>query len=765
MWHVRLADDHAVAGIAADLGLPLPLARVLWTRGYRDPASARDFLELRDGLGSVAWPLEAPSLVKAVGRIKQAVAAGERIGLYGDYDCDGVTSAAILYRYLSRGLKADVQPRLPDRFKDGYGVHPQAVDQLHEQGCKLIVTCDNGISAHAAATRARELGLDMIVTDHHMVGATLPDAYALVHPQIDFPEFKDLCGAGVAFLLCIALEGGLTPNLEWFLDLAALGTIADVVPLTGINRAIVWAGLGRMRQDKVLPGVRALAEVAEVPLARIGTRDLGFGLCPRLNAAGRLETPDIGFQLLITNDRNAARQLAERLDAVNQERRALNTELEGEVLALVEAEVDVEHQPFIVLGGEKFHHGIVGIVAGRVAEKYRTPVLLFAPNEDGTWRGSGRSPAGFHLYEALAACSEHLAGFGGHAQAAGCRVARDGLPALREALNRYVSDSGWGRPKAERWLDALLPFGEGDGDLLAAVEKLEPFGHKHEAPVFGLLDARVAGVRTRNDHLFLMVDDGDRIEEVIAWGQADRAPQVEDRLHVAYVPKWNTFRGETRIQRVASHFSAAPATAPIDLASEAVRLRPRAEVLDQRRKRWRPVLEASADTVGFYAEAEPAEGVWLRAGQPIPGGLSQIVCLDVPADAETWRSLAAGAPTVVLAWEGLAGASLEPETLQAVYRHLADKTGLELFLAIEKAPVPLAEAQAAIGIFREAGLVASAGGAWKLLAPPDGPIGLPRLEAYQAYRQARAFQERLDRAPLEEARRLAHLDPVEAPAV
>ncbi|MBM3274668.1 MAG: DHH family phosphoesterase, partial [Candidatus Sericytochromatia bacterium] len=292
MWHLRPADDQLVRQVAAEVDLPIPVARALVARGFGSAAAVSEFLGLRDGLKGFEWPLEAPSIRKAAARIRQAVDAGERIGLYGDYDCDGVTSAAILYRYLSRGLKADVYPRLPDRFKDGYGVHPQAVDQLHAQGCKVILTCDNGISAHGAAARAQDLAMDMIVTDHHTVGSTLPAAYALVHPQIEFPAFKDLCGAGVAFLLCIALEGGLSERLESFLDLVAMGTIADVVPLSGVNRAIVWAGLERMRRDAVHPGTRALAEVASVNLAKIGTRDLAFSLCPRLNAAGRLETPD-----------------------------------------------------------------------------------------------------------------------------------------------------------------------------------------------------------------------------------------------------------------------------------------------------------------------------------------------------------------------------------------------------------------------------------------------------------------------------------------
>lgn len=758
MWHLKPADDQAAGRIAAELSVPLAIARVLYTRGHHDPAGARGFVEARDGLHGIEWPIAAPGVQKAVDRIKRAAAAGEKIGLYGDYDCDGVTSAAILYRYLSRGLKADVQPRLPDRFKDGYGLHPQAVDMLHGLGCKVVVTCDNGVSAHAAAARARELGVDLIVTDHHTVGATLPDAYALVHPQVEFPEFKDLCGAGVAFLLTIALEGGLTERLESFLDLVAMGTVADVVPVGGVNRAIVWAGLQRMRAGKLHPGTRALAEVAGVALERLGTRDLGFSLCPRLNAAGRLETPDIGFQLLTTNDRNQAAALAQKLDQVNQDRRALGADLESRVLAIIEEQVDVEAQPFIVLGHADFHHGIMGIVAGRVAERYRTPVLLFSPNEDGTWRGSGRSPAGFHLYEALAACSDKLIGFGGHAQAAGCKVASGGLDTLRESLGAYVQDTGWSRPKDEKWLDALLPFDQATGDLLAALEILEPHGHKHESPAFGLLDAGVAGVRVRNDHLFLMLDDGERIEEVIAWGQADRAPRAGDRLHLSYQARWNTYRGETKIQRVAAAFDVAPAALPVEIQIQAVRPRHDTRLVDMRRKPWRGVAgDVDPAAVGFYDDVEPALGVWLRPDRPIQPGLEQVVCLQVPADAEMWRSLVAAAPVVVMAWESLDGADLHPETLAAVYRHLEGRTGLELFTAVEKAPVPLAEAQAAVGIFREAGLLGKAGGGWKLFAPPDGPIGLEQLAAYQKYRLARAFRAKLDRASVPDARELGGL--------
>ncbi|MBU6428574.1 MAG: single-stranded-DNA-specific exonuclease RecJ, partial [Cyanobacteria bacterium REEB65] len=634
MWHLRQVDDSLVLRLAAELSLPLAVARVAFLRvsqllGSADPQTVRDFLNARSDLGELRRPVAVPAMERAVSRIRQAVASGERIGLYGDYDCDGVTSAAILYRYLSRGLNAKVQPRLPDRFRDGYGIHSAAVEQLANSGCTVVITCDNGVSAHAAALRAKELGVDLIVTDHHHVPANLPDAYAIVHPQVAFPEYRDLCGAGVAFLLVIALEGGLTERLESFLDLVAMGTIADMVPLSGPNRALVWAGLQQLRKAKCHPGTKALAEIAQVALDQVSTRDLGFSFGPRLNAAGRLETPDIGFQLLITNDRNEARALAAKLDQVNLDRRERNSDLEARVLSLVEAEVDVARTPFIVLGREDFHHGLVGLVAGRLAERYRTPVLLFSPNGDGTWRGSGRSPQGLHLYEALEACSEHLIAFGGHAQAAGCRVREEGLDALRDALNRHLVDIGWQRPSGDRWLDAELPFAQANAALLDALELLEPCGQQNQPPALGLLGARVVGLQIKNQrHVFMQLDDGESICEVIAWGEADRAPKAGDRVNLQYRLQWNSFRGEVKLQRIAEKdFEVLPALAPEPSRSHAFRIE------DARRSGYAGDL--TAEGVAVYAHHEPPGGVWLAPDEPLPGGLTTLVCLDIPSDLAT----------------------------------------------------------------------------------------------------------------------------------
>lgn len=748
MWHLRPADQNQVEALATTLGLPRPLARVLALRGYGDPADARAFLASRDDLAPFRTPVDAPAMQKAVARIRKAVDGKERIGLYGDYDCDGVTSSAILYRYIARGLGADIQPRLPDRFVDGYGLHPTAVDQLADKGCKVILTCDNGISAFAAAKRARERGVDLVVTDHHQVGSTLPDAYALVHPQIEFPEFRDLCGAGVAFLFVIALEGGLTPRLEWFLDLVALGTVGDVVPVNGPNRALLWAGIQRMRRGLAHPGVKALAAAADLDLSRVSARDLGFTLCPRLNAPGRIDTPDAGFKLLSCNDRTETAALAKELQEANIERRTLSKTLETTVLKHLETTWDLEQAPFIALGRDDFHHGIMGLVASRIVERFRGPAMLFSQNDDGTWRGSGRSPDGFHLYEALNACSDYLLGFGGHANAAGCRVAADRLPGLQTALNDHLRATGWQRKQPEIWLDAELPFGEAGAGLLEALERLEPFGQKHPAPIFGLLRAKVLTATVKSEkHVFLDLDDGETITELKGWNMASKGLAVGDWVQIAYRAEWNTWKDQTRLQFVAEALEqVAPGAAP---PSRQVVY---AALEDRRKAGW--LASAATELVGLYAHEEPAAEPWLKPGSAIPAGLDVIVCFDVPADLETWRSLILSAPKVVLAWKGLDGPELDPETLLAVYAHLEGKSGTDLFAAVEKAPVPLPEAQAAIRIFREAGVLVAAGG-WRLLAPPESPIGLAGLDAYRKHRSARAFRERLVSATPDEALELA----------
>ncbi|MEB3220946.1 MAG: single-stranded-DNA-specific exonuclease RecJ [Candidatus Sericytochromatia bacterium] len=570
VWGVRPADAGEVAAIRDATGVPLAVARVLWLRGYRTPAVAQAFLAAREGLGWLT-PLETPGMKRAVARIRQAVDRQEPFVIYGDYDCDGVTSTALLYRYLARGLGARCTAYLPDRFKDGYGVTAAAIERIAAQGIKLVLTCDNGISATSAAEAARRLGVEIVVTDHHQPPEVLPDVAAIVHPALEFPHLRDVAGVGVALLFVVALEGGFTPRLAHFLDLACIGTIGDVVPLDGPNRSLVWAGLERFRQSRHrFPGLGALATVAKTPMASVRAEDVAFQLVPRLNAAGRLETPDVGFQLLTTNDREEAAAHAERLDVINRERRELSAELQAAIFAELDASWDLEAEPFIVLADSRYHHGITGIIAGRIKDRYRVPVMLFSGHGDGPWKGSGRSPEGLHLYEALHGAREHLMGFGGHAQAAGCATLAASLPAVRQSLNDHVRAVGWQRPPDAVTLDAELTFLEADATLLDALDLLEPFGQRNPAPVFGLLKARVISQRVVKNHLFLQVDDGESVREVIAWGKAERAADLRGWIRLTYRPRLNTWQGETRVQLVADRLepTASPAPAVVRLQAE-----------------------------------------------------------------------------------------------------------------------------------------------------------------------------------------------------
>lgn len=778
MWNIRPANEDEVALLAQKLNLPRAIARVLWLRGYQTPHDAQKFLASRNSLDYLQHPILSPGMEKAVRRLKEALSGGEKIVIYGDYDCDGVTSSTVLYRYLARGLKGNVEAYLPDRFKDGYGVTPAAVERLAAQGTRVILTCDNGISAHAAAATAKAHGIDLIVTDHHQVPEELPDVHSIVHPQVDFPHLKDLAGVGVAYLLTIAMEGGYTPRMEHFLDFVTIGTVADMVPLNGPNRPLVWAGIERYRERYgngargAFPGVKALGAIAKTDFDSFTPQDIGFRFGPRLNAAGRLETPDIGFKLLTTNDEAEAYKYARDLDAINVQRKELNAELEKEICDRLEREWDFDREPFVVLADSSFHHGITGIVAGRIKERYRVPVLLFSGHDDGTpWKASGRSPEGLHLYEALHAVQEHLLGFGGHAQAAGCSAMKESIPALREALNRHVHDLGWTRPADVVWLDAELPFAEATEQLIAQLDDLEPFGQKNPAPVFGLLQAKVVGKRTYKQHLFVQIDDGRTVVEIPLWGQADKANDYHGWVRLAYVPEINTYRGERKIAYRILRVERTAAPPPVEIAMP----KAPAPVEDRRGSEPSRILAGlepgrvvSITTnrlptdVALLNEMDRLKATLYLPQTPLPLGLGHLVCLDVPYDEEAWTTLRSRADLVTVAWperkeiaplralpamDELEEAELSPTWLRRFYLALSEHRGESLMdVAVRIAGgggEGAMRAIAALRIFREAGILVERGDFWSLLTPPDWDIQLPHLKSFQAYKEAQAFRERL----------------------
>lgn len=767
MWQLRPVDESAVADLSHELGVSPTVARLLWLRGFTDPVPARRFWDGREDLSFLIAPVASPELDKAVARLKRAFAEDESIVIYGDYDADGVTAAALLYRYLRHGPKARVTAYLPDRFTDGYGINAKAVRRLHAEGHRVIVTCDNGISAHEAAEVARELGIDLIVTDHHQMPPTLPAAYALVHPLVDFPRLRDLSGVGVALLLVIALEGGWSERLRPMLDLVALGSIADVVPLTGPNRALVWAGLQHIRASRRLrPGLQALIAITGHTKAETLTaRNIAFSLAPMINAAGRIEQPGLAFDLLVTDDPAVAQALAQELQAINEERRELDRALVDRICADIDREGAHTADPFLVLADADFHHGITGIVAGRLKERYRKPVLLLSHHEGDVWKGSGRSLEGCHLYEALAHAEELLLGFGGHAQAAGCSIRESNIPELRRRLNAYLEALAWSPPEEAQWLEACPPLADYTPELIAELEHLEPTGAGNPAPALGLLNARV--LRTRTDrsgrHLFLVVDDGETVREVVAWGQGDQAEAIGEWVHLKLRPKMKRYKGTETIELHAELIDRAdPPPAP---AAEETEASEGPAVVDHRQRpdRLRVVRErlASGRALAIYTGSElPALELDRAAGRrPVQywsdrqsqyGEVQELILWERPASIEAWRRLTAGvAGTVHLLWESpVVEPLMSGGWLAAFHRELGRLGHLKWRQLVHRPWETTAlMVESGLEMLQEAGLIEREGENWTLHPLPDAPIDLTSLAGYRQYLAAHEFRLLLANGP------------------
>ena len=488
-WTVGPRDRAAEETLRRELGLPSLVAAVLAQRGLVEPAVAHAFLN--PSLDDLHAPEGLPDFAAARDAILGARERKEPIYVHGDYDVDGVTSAAILYRFL-KAIGCDVHVHVPHRMKEGYGIHMSAVEEAKARGSKLFLTCDCGISALDQIAAAREAGMAVVVTDHHTVGHALPDAHAIVNPHREDSayEFAELSGAGVAFKLCAGLTKALGHSLagfyRGFLDLAALGTIADVMPLVGENRIIARFGLERLADTKK-EGLRALMRVAGIT-PKLGqplrSSDVGWRMGPRLNAAGRIDDSALALRLLLTGATAEADALADEIEAINHERRATQDRVMGEASA--RAEADGGHlRNVLVVAGEGWHGGIVGIVAGRLAEKYRRPTFVLNVNpETGFARGSARSIPNFNLADAIRAFPDLMDG-GGHAMAAGCSFPAERLDAVIKALDGYAGE----RLTPEDFRPTLAADLELEPEevTFAAVESLammEPFGCANPEPSF-----------------------------------------------------------------------------------------------------------------------------------------------------------------------------------------------------------------------------------------------------------------------------------------
>ncbi len=532
-------------------------AQVLFNRGISTADQARRFLS--PALSDLPNPLAMKDMEKAVGRISAAIRDREKITIFGDYDVDGTTATALLLLFL-QGAGARVDFYLPQRLKEGYGLNIDAVKKIQAQGTKLIITTDCGISNNEEIRWAMENGLDVVVTDHHEVPEVLPAALAILNPkQKDCPyPFKGLAGVGVAFNLIIALRSALRqegffppgqePNLKEYLDLVALGTVSDVVPLMGINRVLTKFGLIQLSHS-TRPGILALKDVSGVGGMAVETPGINFRLAPRLNAAGRLGDAQEAVRLLICRDEEEARKIAAHLNDLNSLRQRTEEKILAEAKRMIESPEGKPSKKSLVLASLDWHPGVIGIVASRLTEEYRRPTILIALKEN-FGKGSGRSIDPFPLYQGLKACQPWLEKFGGHEQAAGLVIRQERIPGFCQAFEEVVSRKLREEDFIPRLsLDALARLDQLDDSFLSELEFLAPFGTGNPEPVLGLEDLTVLGSKlVGKGHLRLRIKEGRLIREAIGFEMASWHPLSHRRMKMAFSPQISTFQGRRTLQ-------------------------------------------------------------------------------------------------------------------------------------------------------------------------------------------------------------------------
>lgn len=508
-WHIIPYDRAAAKRLAAREGIPALLAVLLQTRGFSDPKAVGDMLS--DGR-AFCDPFLLPDMDRAVARVGKALDGFEKIAVYGDYDADGVTATAMVYSYLE-SCGGNAVYYIPDRRREGYGMNRGAVDALHAQGVTLILTVDTGISALEEIDYAKSLGIDTVVTDHHRPRSELPKAAAVVDAWREgcACPFRDYSGAGVAFKLLSALEGpeaGTDALLDNYADLAAIGTIGDVVPLTGENRLLVKAGLESIaRADR--PGIRALLEAAGADRRAVTADTVAFAVVPRINATGRMGSSEYAVRLLTTESPEEAGELAAKVSESN----GLRRRTEDEVLEQAAAELDrnpaLLYDRVIVVAGEGWHDGVIGIVAARITERFGKPCVVLSCAGDEA-KGSGRSVEGFSLFDAVSSCGRLLTKYGGHPMAAGMSLPAGNIGALREGLNRYAASLPGPMPAPSLRIDCFLKPEKLSVEIPRSLEALEPFGAGNPRPLFGLAGVTVAEIAPvgGGKHLRLTVRKG-----------------------------------------------------------------------------------------------------------------------------------------------------------------------------------------------------------------------------------------------------------------
>ncbi len=545
------ADPTQLAELASALNIPETLAALLIQRGYTSPPDAIRFL--RPTLESLSDPMSLKDMPEAVAEIAATVRAGRTILVHGDYDVDGQCATALLTRVL-REAGADVEPFVPHRIRDGYDFGEAGLAQARASGAALIITCDCGTTAIEAVRAANAEGIRVIVTDHHL-SHEMPPAAAVVNPQrpdCPFPH-KELCGTGVAFKLAQALvkEFGLPETLPWhFIDLVALATVADVVPLVGENRTLVRFGLKTLAASR-WPGVRALVEVTGLKGKPLRAGHVGYVLAPRLNAAGRIGDAMDGLRLLLSDDDDDARARARALETINGQRRDLDSLMLDEVLEDIEERIDFEQTYGLVLAREGWHPGVIGLVASRIVERYGRPTIVVALEGD-EGRGSGRSIPAFDLHAALTACAQHLERYGGHRMAVGLNLQRDRLEHFRSAFNQVArSELSPDDVIPTQRVDTLVSISRLDDELERLLRHLEPCGSGNPGPVLGVVGGTPHGARVvGTNHLRFTLGDGTGRIAAIGFDWADRVESEWGRqpVDVAFRLERNEWNGKSVLQ-------------------------------------------------------------------------------------------------------------------------------------------------------------------------------------------------------------------------
>lgn len=550
IWNIKQSTPDAQGIFSSNLKISKITAQLLLNRGIGDSKEAGEFLAC--SLSSCHDPFLLKDMGKAVDRIKKAILGKEKILVYGDYDVDGMTSVAILKQALMK-LGGTVETYIPNRLEEGYGLNVGAIKKAHKDGVSLIITVDCGIGSFKETEYAKAFKIDVIVTDHHeIVGSRLPPAYAIINPlqeSCNYP-FKHLAGVGLAYKLVKALYEGTSFFAEDFLDLVSLGTVADIVPLRGENRILAKHGLYEINKRNRV-GLNALTEVSGLNGKDISCGHIGFILGPRINAMGRVGSPQKALELLLTDDKVEALNLAKVLDAENRNRQKIESRIFEEALSKIEREVNFKHHKVIVLGSKDWHPGVIGIVASKIVDRYYRPAILVSL--DGKLgKGSGRSVEKFNLFDALLKCKDLLVGFGGHESACGITIEKDRLDEFRDRINleahKDITEEMFS-PQLD--IDMDIPLNTLTEDVINEIETLAPFGEENPRPVFSSHNLTIKdGPRQIGRKGFKMwVTDNTVTCEAISFGRNElQAPKAGSGVDLAYIPSINDWQGLQSIQ-------------------------------------------------------------------------------------------------------------------------------------------------------------------------------------------------------------------------